>query len=300
MNFTEALYHSSPLILDGAMGTELHKRGVSIELPLWSARAIIENPEIIEKIHIDYLNAGADIITTNTFRTDTRTFRKANLSENDARSATKQAIDIAKNAIKSSNSDKDIWIAGSMSTLEDCYHPELSPDYEIALAEHREKASWLAESGANFILIETMNTFNEALAAVNAALETGLPVIVSFILNNECEIFNGDNLYDAYCKLQGLGIDGFSINCSHHSLITEFLFNYTGKIDLPIVVYANAGFYTKEHSWQDDPDFTPEFYADKAYRWINMGAKIVGGCCGTSIDHINAISEIINIKKGPV
>lgn len=293
MNFTSRLRKKLPLILDGAMGTELCRRGISIELPLWSAGVLLENPEIVKQIHMDYIKAGTDIITTNTFRTNSRTFLKAGLTKKDAFSATKMAASIAESAINTLNPDRKIWIAGSISPLEDCYQPELSPDYKTALIEHRENAMWLAEAGVDFILIETMNTLHEALAASRTSLETKLPVITSFILDTNGNIFDGSDLFIAYTELKNLGIQGFSINCTHHSIISQVIYNYLTKITLPVAAYANAGIYDKEFGWKDDSDFTPDSYANIAHAWISKGVKIVGGCCGTTPEHIKKISAKI-------
>lgn len=291
MSFTTRLLEKTPLILDGAMGTELSRRGVSIQLPLWSANTLLENPEVVKQVHIDYINAGVDIITTNTFRTDSRTFQKAGLTKMGAYSSTQLAIEIAKSAIDIVSTGRRIWIAGSMSPLEDCYHPELSPDYKTAFEEHKEKALWLSEAGVDFILVETMNTFQEALAATKAALNTGLPVITSFICNSEGNIFNGDDMFKAYLKLKTLKINGFSINCTHHSIISTFLEQYLHRIEIPVAVYANAGFYNKDSGWKDDINFSPENYAQITQNWVAMGVKIAGGCCGTSPEYIHEIAE---------
>jgi homocysteine S-methyltransferase len=265
-----------------------------MSLPLWSASAIWEHPEIIREIHEDYIDAGADIITTNTFRTDARTFRKAGLSEEDARNATFKAVELAREAISRTSPDRKIWIAGSLSPLEDCYHPELAPGFKTAYCEHKIKTSWLLQAGVDFILIETMNTFDEALAATRAALETSLPTAASFILKDKSHILNGDKIITAYEQLKPEGIEIFSINCTHHSIVTEFLNTYADKIDLPIMVYVNAGFFDFHKGWQGDSAFTPEQYASIAQTWIARGVRIIGGCCGTGPEFI---SHLVKIKS---
>ncbi len=295
MTFIDQLQSSQILILDGPMGTELHRRGVNMALPLWSASAIWERPEIIREIHEDYIDAGADIITTNTFRTDARTFRKAGLSEEDARNATFKAVELAREAIFRASPDRKIWIAGSLSPLEDCYHPELSPGFKIAYHEHKIKTSWLLQASVDFILIETMNTFDEALAATRAALETGLPTAASFILIDKDHILNGDKIITAYRQLKPEGIKIFSINCTHHSVVTEFLNTYADKIDISIMVYVNAGFFDFQKGWQEDSAFTPERYASIAQTWIDQGVRIIGGCCGTGPEFISYLAK----RKSP-
>ncbi|MDO9549312.1 MAG: homocysteine S-methyltransferase family protein [Candidatus Marinimicrobia bacterium] len=289
MNFSEYLSTSKRMVLDGPMGTELHRRGIDTSLPLWSAAAIRENPAVIQAIHIDYIDAGADIITSNTFRTNTRTFRKAGLTENDAKLATFRAVELGRNAVNNVSHKDRIWIAGSISPLEDCYRPDLSPDYSTALLEHREKARWLADAGVDFILIETMNNFQEAKAAVEAAVETGLPVALSFILIDKDHILNGGKIIEAYDQLKDAGIQLFSINCCHHQIISDFISKYSRKIRLPLMVYPNAGHNDRVTGWKTDPDFTPQSYSKIAARWFEHGVKIIGGCCGTSPKYIQQI-----------
>ncbi|PIS29109.1 MAG: hypothetical protein COT43_04800 [Candidatus Marinimicrobia bacterium CG08_land_8_20_14_0_20_45_22] len=289
MDFPERLRDNKPLILDGAMGTELARRGFPVRLPLWSAQSVLEHPDAVRKIHEDYIVSGADILTTCTFRTDTRTFQKAGLSSADAKRATFQAVDLVKQSIQDSQLVRKVWIAGSMSPLEDCYHPELVPDPATALREHNEKASWLHESGVDFILIETMNTRSEAITATKAALSTQLPVIVSFILNNDGQIWNGDALTQTASEIIKLGATGISINCTHHRIITRAIEDLNQNGIKPVCAYANAGIYNPHSGWETDPIFTSEFYAETVFSWLQKGVHIVGGCCGINPKTISAI-----------
>ncbi|MEK9139284.1 MAG: homocysteine S-methyltransferase family protein, partial [Bacteroidota bacterium] len=115
----------TPLILDGAMGTELQRRGVDTGLPLWSANALMVHPEVILQIHKEYIEAGADIITTNTFRTTRRTFQRANLPDR-SHALTKTALKLAQQA-RESFPDRQLLVAGSIAPVEDCYRPDLVP-----------------------------------------------------------------------------------------------------------------------------------------------------------------------------
>jgi len=296
MTFSDYLKTQKVLILDGAMGTELQRRGVDITLPLWSAKALTDHPEVIREIHCDYIAAGADIITTNTFRIDSRTFQKAGLTQENARQATIKAVNLAREAVRITAAKRKIWIAGSMAPLEDCYHPELTPDYQTAFAEHSLKAAWLAQASVDFILIETMNSLTEALAATRAALATGLPVATSFILRDKDHILNGEAIFPAYLALKKEGITIFSINCTHYSIITSFLNTYSRRIQLPLMVYVNAGIFNSQKGWEEDPQFTPSFYQQIARSWLNQGVKIIGGCCGTNPSYIRLLAQ----TKSPV
>ena len=117
----EKIYH-----LAGATGTEILRRGFPTKLPLWSAQVLFEKPELLEQIYLDYIEAGADIITTNTFRTQRRTLAKAGRAGETER-INRLAVDIAVQARKKSKATRPIYIAGSITTLEDCYRPDLIP-----------------------------------------------------------------------------------------------------------------------------------------------------------------------------
>ncbi len=167
MSFLKRLQSGRVLILDGATGTELDRRGVDTSLPLWSARALIVAPEIVRQVHHDYLAAGADIITTNTFRTHRRTLTRAGVGAR-TRELTQLAVTLAREAI--AHSGRTAYIAGSMSPLEDCYSPALVPSADELRAEHLEMARDLAEAGCDLLLVETMNSIREAVIAAECAL----------------------------------------------------------------------------------------------------------------------------------
>lgn len=294
MSFIDAINQSGFLLLDGALGTELVRRGIPIELPLWSADAVLHHPQAIVEIHSDYIRAGVDILTAVTFRTDTLTFTKAGLSEIQAEEATRRAVDLARIAIANSAENRRIWIAGSIAPLADCYRPQDAPDFETALHFHRQRGRWLAAGGVDFCLLETMNNKTEARAATLAALETGLPVFTSFILDENCALFSGENILLTISEIKSLGVTGLGINCTHHRTITTFLNKYFAQIDRPLIFYANSGIYSSKTGWQSDPRFTPSNYAKIAAGWLKKGVKIVGGCCGTTPDYIKALSFIKN------
>lgn len=198
----QALNRHSPLILDGAMGTELQRRGVDTGLPLWSANALMSHPETVLQIHKDYIEAGADIITTNTFRTTRRTMKWANLPDRSAQ-LTKSAIELARQA-RDAFPDRNILVAGSIAPLEDCYRPDLVPSDKELRDEHTELAGRLANGEVDFILLETMNTLREAYAACEAAKTTGKEVVVSFICNTKGDLYSGESLEKAIKALESV------------------------------------------------------------------------------------------------
>ncbi|MCA2001616.1 MAG: homocysteine S-methyltransferase family protein, partial [Chloroflexi bacterium] len=195
ISFLSSLSQPGKLILDGATGTELHHRGVDTGLPLWSANALLTDRglEILRQIHEDYLRAGADIITTNTFRTHRRALAPSGNADR-ALELTRRAVETARAAIAAVRAETPKFIAGSISTLEDCYRPDLVPSDEELRAEHAERIDHLVQCGVDLILIETVNTIREALVMAKLAVAAGVPVVVSFVCNREGKILSGESL----------------------------------------------------------------------------------------------------------
>jgi S-methylmethionine-dependent homocysteine/selenocysteine methylase len=277
------------LLLDGAMGTELFRRGIRTRLPCWSAHALIENPQIVREIHEDYIRAGSEIITTNTFRTTSRALGKGGLSQG-AKELTYLAVNLAKQA-REKYANKPVWIAGSVAPLEDCYEPGLTPDSETAFREHEEFIAWLAEAGVDLILIETMNTIHEAAAAARAAKKTGIPMIISWTCASDGKILNGQSVREGILSLEEYGPTAFLVNCTPSKNIGSALRQMRDASKVPIGAYANIGKPEPVFGWELTRDLDPSAYARKAEEWIRLGAKIVGGCCGTTPEHISAIKN---------
>ncbi|HSE43617.1 MAG TPA: homocysteine S-methyltransferase family protein [Acidobacteriota bacterium] len=278
------------LLLDGAMGTELFRRGVQTQLPLWSAQALVENPQIVRRIHEDYIRAGAEIITTNTFRTTSRALNKKGLSTQ-AKQLTDLAVTLAKQA-RDAAADQPLWIAGSVAPLEDCYEPDLVPDPETAFGEHSELIQRLAESGVDLILIETMNTIQETVAAARAAQTHGLPIFISWTCGSDSEILNGDSIQAGIRSLQPYNPSAFLVNCTPCNNIGPALQKMHEVSKVPIGAYANIGKPEPVNGWEFTFDLDATAYALEAEKWVQLGAKIVGGCCGTTPEHISALKNL--------
>ena len=293
MNLAERLVSGPPLLLDGAMGTELERRGVDVSLPLWSAAAVEEHPEIVQAIHSDHVSAGAEIITTATFRTLPRTFMKItdNLDE-----AAKRAKDAALTAValtKRAAGEKAL-VAGSVAPLEDCYTPELFPGVETAVAEFRQLGEWLTEGGVDLILIEAMSRIDEVSAALEATNGLGLSRWVSFIVSDVEHLLSGDSLESAVRVVEEDGADAVLVNCSEPHISVAALDTMSQFTDLPLGLYPNLG-----HSDPDPDGVTSEIYPETEFmqimtRAIQRGARIVGGCCGSSPKHIAELAKNIS------
>ncbi len=283
------LASKSPVILDGAMGTELQRREVDTGLPLWSANALMVHPEIVLQIHKDYIEAGADIITANTFRTTRRTFHRAHLPDRSLQ-MTRNALALVRQA-REAFPDRAVLIAGSMAPLEDCYRPDLVPDESELRDEHSELAERLAEGGVDFILIETINTIREALAACKAAKATGKEVVVSFICNNEGRLLSGESLSEAIVAVTELSPTMFSINCVAPRSMKRSVEILKRTTHLPYMLYGNIGLPEgNKDGWEFTRDVSEDEYAQFAVEWHREGASVIGGCCGTTPAYVRAVA----------
>jgi len=283
---------SKILLLDGATGTELDRRGVDIGLPLWSARALLEAPDVLAEIHREYLEAGAGAITTNTFRTHRRSLDKAGIGRRGPEGYTRRAVELAREACHDVN--PDALVLGSVAPLEDCYRPELAPDAAACRVEHAEIIGYLINAGVDFILIETMNNLAEAGAAADAArrLAPGKWMISlctrpqgppGVLLSGEAAAPLLERLHDA----QAVGV-----NCVPAPAVeaqVRFL-RQALPDDVRILAYANIGHADEAGNWVITDAVDPARFADYARRWVDAGATVVGGCCGTTPDTIRAIA----------
>jgi S-methylmethionine-dependent homocysteine/selenocysteine methylase len=276
-------------LLDGALGTELTRRGCDTRLPLWSARALMDAPEVVRRIHADYADAGAEVLTANTFRTNTRALARAGLPDQVA-ALTRLAVTLAREGAAGR-----ARVAGSMAPVEDCYTPDLVPDDDALMREHAELANALAYAGCDLILVETMNTVREAAIAAAAAARTGLPVWVSFTLGGDDRLLSGETLAEAVRAIRALGPEALLVNCIPVAQVSSALGELRqaiGDSRTRIGAYANVGHVDDEVGWTLTDAVSPSAYAVAAHEWLAIGASLIGGCCGTTPAHIAAIRNL--------
>jgi S-methylmethionine-dependent homocysteine/selenocysteine methylase len=296
--FVERLRSGPPLLLDAAMGSDLDRRGLPTTLPLWSAIGLIERPDLVQAIHRDNLEAGADIITTNTFRSTVRTLRKAGLDESEAARLDRLAVELAQ-AARSESGRSDVLIAGSIAPLDECYDPTFETADDVALAEHLEQASNLAAADVDFLMIETMPTIREAVVTTRAALQTGLPVTVGFVCalaadTGEASLMSGESLAEAVEALRPYPVAMIFANCAAPPVITSALRQVRELTDLPFGGYANVGQVDDEVGWNPAGALRGDAYAAAAAEWLELGARVIGGCCGTHPEHTRALRRLLD------
>ena len=293
--FRERLASGPPLVLDAAMGTELQRREANTALPLWSARPLVEDPELVWTIHGDEVAAGADILTADTFRTHARSLAKGGLA---ARAGELSALAVRLAHQAAAATGREVFVGGSLSPLEDCYRPDLVPDDAALAREHGAQARFLADAGVDLILAETHNTIREAVAAARAAAATGLPVVVSLVTGGEGRLLSGETIESAAAALASVDPDALGINCVPARRVAGDLARLaTAAPGRPLAAYGNLGLPADGPGWRFAEELAPEEYAREAGRWVELGARIVGGCCGTTPGHTRAIRESIPLSR---
>ncbi|MBI5531073.1 MAG: homocysteine S-methyltransferase family protein [Deltaproteobacteria bacterium] len=285
-----ARFTRGPLLLDGPTGTELERRGHATTLPLWTALAVRDAKPILRSIHEDYARAGADILTACTFRTSRHVLDKCGRGE-EAAALTREAVALARDVAEGVQ-NHEVLVAGSIAPLEDCYHPERTPDHACLEREHALHADNLARSGVNLLLVETMPTSREAVHAAKAATSTGLPVIVSLLAGPDATLFDSSPLLEAIDALSRLPIVALSVNCAPPAWCSRAL-DVLRSSGLPFGAYANSSI--PDGSFGDQPEpLGVRDYAAAAGEWLAQGARLIGGCCGTMPAHIAALRALID------
>ena len=271
-----------PLILDGATGTEIERRGVATHLPLWSAAALDSHPELVQQIHADYVACGVDAVTANTFRTQRRTLAHAGQGDR-AEELTLRAVALARRA-----AGDRAWVLGSSPTLEDCYHPERVPDDASLAREHAEHARHLARAGVDAILVETMNTRREAAAALDATSTVGVPALASFVCWDGARLLSGEPLADALRAAADCAACAVLVNCLPPTNADACL-DVLAAQPLPFGIYPNLGAPEDELGFRRSEDLSPQSFGELAAGWAARGARVLGGCCGTTPAHLAAL-----------
>jgi homocysteine S-methyltransferase len=287
----------SILVLDGATGTELGRRGVDLAPPFWSARALLDAPDVLAAVHAEYLEAGADAVITATFRTHARSLAPAGRGD-DARALTHQAVAIARDARDRVRPGGQVL--GGVAPLEDCYRPELAPDPDACRREHEAMITDLLDAGVDAILLETMGVAHEAIAAaeVARALAPGRWMI-SFCARSDGPpgvLIDGHPVTALLEHLDGAAAVGFNCVAAPAMAAQIPVVRAALPATTDVIVYANTSRQTDDGAWRDSDATDPDRYANYAEQWRDAGATIIGGCCGTNPETIRAVAR--RLRRG--
>ncbi|MBU0640839.1 MAG: homocysteine S-methyltransferase family protein [Planctomycetes bacterium] len=284
------------MVLDGATGTELERRGVPASPPLWAAAALTTHPDVVEAVHREYIAAGAEIIVANTFRTNQRTLRAAGC-ERDGAILNQRAVALARRATSTALSGVRPLVAASVAPVEDCYCPELVPPEAVLADEHARMMAWLHEAAPDLVWIETMSTVREARAAARAAAERHLPLAVSFVVQEGGDLLSGERLEDAVAAVEQFAPLALGLNCIPPRGLTAILPRLRQATSRPVSAYAHINNAVPIRGWNYSEARSPAEYAAYARAWVDLGAELVGGCCGTTPAHIRAVRAALRVGR---
>jgi methionine synthase I (cobalamin-dependent) len=283
-NFRDALERGEVVLFDGAMGTEIYRRGVFIN-QCYDELSRSE-PETVREIHEAYRRAGAQALETNTFGANRYQLQSYGLEEEVGeinRAAARLAREVA---------GEELFVAGSLGPLGIRLEPYGPTSREEARAAFREQADALVEGGVDLLLLETFSDLAELREAVRGCREaTDLPVVAQMTVQPDGETSYGDRPSTIAREVEGFGVDAVGLNCSvGPALLVEAVREMAGVTSLPISAMPNAGL-PKEVQGRKIYLASPEYMASYARKLVEAGARILGGCCGTRPEHVRKMAD---------
>jgi len=296
LSWQEKLEADQIVLIDGATGTELQRRGVPMDKVAWSGAAVLSHPDVVREIHEDYIRAGAEVIITNTFGSTRQMLGPAGFGDQ-VEVVHRDAVKLARQA-RDTVAEQAVAVAGSISTEPPGFDRDafLSPEKE--LEAYREAAGLLADAGVDLIALEMIVETSHARRAMEAALETGLPVWlgVGCKKTDDGRIVSFDHTdIDFTTVLDALIPMGPTVvNIMHSEIgaIPEAIELVRERWSGPIGVYPESGYFTKPNwNWVDV--ISPADLVTEALGWVAAGVRLLGGCCGTSPDHIKALQAAL-------
>jgi methionine synthase / methylenetetrahydrofolate reductase (NADH) len=274
------------LVCDGAMGTMLYAKGISFNHCFDALN--LSAPQLVKEVHIGYVKAGAEVLETNTFGANRFQLAKFDQAEN------VRAINLAGARIAREAAGEDLYVAGSVGPIAVRLEPLGPTSRDEARAAFREQMEALAEGGADVIMVETMTSLDEARQALLAARDCGpLPVAVEITIGEDGSTPAGTRPEDFARELDAWGADLIGVNCSvGPAIVLEALEKMAAVTSKKLCALPNAGL-PQTVSGRSLYLCSPEYMASYARRFIEAGARLVGGCCGTTPEHIRAIKAAV-------
>jgi len=289
-SFLDRMNAGQVLVSDGATGTNLQRSGlpVGVVAEAW----VLDNKDEIFRLHQSFIQAGADILLTCTFGATRLRLDASNLADQ-CEAINRRAVEITRAAV----ADQDVYVAGSIGPLGHMLAPLGDVSVAEAEANYREQAALLCEGGVDLIVIETQFDINEAGAAVRGvrAVAPTIPLVCSFSYDRGIRTMMGVKPADMAAQIGAMDVDILGINCGRsldeNLSALEALRAATGK---PLWFKPNAGLPDLGPDGEPTYSVTPEAMGAMVPAWIDRGAQVVGGCCGTSPEHLAQIARAVH------
>ena len=313
------------IVLDGATGSEIARLGAAMNSSAWCGVANKTHPDIVRHVHEEYIRAGADVITANTFSTSRHVLAGAGLAEETV-SINARAVGLAREAVNNVSPERPIAVAGSMSNMLAWIPGTVSPDPrflptpEEEFNNYQEVAQTLAKSGVDLILMEMMTDIDRSSLAISAAVETGLPVWIG----TSCTLLDDGRLsvWDQHSEEPAIRIspDHLKSEDKSYNTLIEAVLSFQPQVMGVMhstIETTNTGLQTLFEHWEGPimayPETSSEVrkgisnkvepanFAAHCHDWVESGVQIIGGCCGTTIEHIramvNELPDVIGIRR---
>lgn len=303
LSLTEQL-NRGPVVSDGAMATELEKRGVATNSALWSATAMLDHPDAVQAVHQSYLDAGAKIMTTNTYQANVPAFEQAGIAAAQARQLIQQAVTIAHTA-RAASHVTDAVIAGSIGPygayLAD--GSEYTGAYQLTPSAyqdfHRERLALIMAAGVDVLALETMPRLDEVQALVQLITTTWpqQPYWVSFSIKDPQTLCDGTSLAAAAKWVAAQpNVVAVGVNCTTLENIAPALATLKAAVAVPLIVYPNSGdqYDPVTKTWQET--HLSHQFASFVPQWLAAGARIIGGCCRTTPKDIATVARALSVS----
>ena len=290
-NLMQRIAAGECILIDGATGTEVERRGVVKNKKIWNGAGALSDPDVVRQIHEDYLRHGAEIVISNTFGNSRCALENAGLGQQ-FEFLNRRGVELATEA-RDNAGTPDALVAGGITHWVWTGAP---PTLDELYSGVTEQAAIMKQAGADLLMLEMMVDIRRMLVTLEAAQSSGLPVWTGLSCEPKADgvmhLLEGEPLIDALAELQDKQVPLISVMHTEVAYIDECLDiiqeNWSGRIG----VYANAG-CSIDSDWVFDGIISPEDYATACKRWLDRGVQVIGGCCGIRTEHIQAIREII-------
>ena len=279
--------NSKPLLLDGAIGSYLQQKGFETNDILWTTKINQTNPEEIINVHREYIDAGADIITTNTFRTNPSVLYKTGIR--DLKFYVSEAVMLAKEA----SSSKNVLVAGSNAPAEDCYQRQRTLSYSELELNHMKHIDLLVDSGIDFVLNETQSHFDEINIICEHCDKNEIPYLVSIYFDENLKLLSGETVDETLALLNDSNVSAVGFNC----ILPDLYYRLIGSTKLPDKwgFYLNCG-KGKQTDKVIECVMLPEEYLEVVKKSLPHFPSFIGSCCGSSPDHTKKMREFLDEK----
>jgi len=283
----------SPVLCDGAMGTLLYAKGIFINRSYDELN--LSQPELIRGIHHDYLQAGAEIIETNTFGANSFRLARHSIPTDKVRDINRAGARLAREAAKSF----DVWVAGSVGPLGTRIEPLGKTSFDEARAAFREQVEALVESGVDLLILETFGYLEEIHQAMLAARDVSpsLPLVAQVTIDEDGNCLDGSDPDTFVPKLVEWGADVIGCNCSVGPVaMLDAMERVRALTSLPLAAQPNAGI-PRSVEGRNIYLCSPEYMASYARKFVAAGVRLVGGCCGTTPEHIRVMKSALRVGE---